>query len=179
MSFITKDLCFCWFLYCCKGSLIMCLFGFLYTACTWASLFPALHKRERPGESGSRAGLSPSAGRWHMGQPVLPTDALAGNNCSLQISRSMCLVCCQTCPAFILGHDVFSSQYLILPINLSCSWDLAKERGKRHPRKGKEKLIEVWGKWCWWLALRVSGIEAGKANCTRRFSSAYCGICGI
>lgn len=102
-----------------------------------------------------------------------------GSNCSLQISRSMCLVCCQTRPAFVLGQDVFSSQYLLLLMNLSYGLNSVKGRGKRHPRKGKEKLTEVWGKWCWWLALGVGGNEADKANCTRRFSSAWCGICGI
>lgn len=139
MSFVTKGLWFCCSLYCCKGSLIMSLFGLIYIACAQASLF-CLLKQERPGESGSSGAVSVSGETAH-GAACAPHRCPASNVIPSILAGickvRMCLVCCQSCLGLF-----WPTRHFLLLMNLSYSLSLVNKKwmGKWHSRKGGEKI---------------------------------------
>lgn len=149
MSFITEDLCLRCPLCCCKDSLIMPLFVFIYLYCLYMGLsFPCPLKRERPGKSVSRERPSQPVGRSALGSPCSPW--CPASDPILCVSRSVCPACWQTCPGSVLAQDIFFFWFFPLQ-NSSLGLNSAnrKRKGKRAPKKGrtKENLTEVWGRW--------------------------------
>lgn len=118
----------------------------VYLYCLYMGLsFPCRLQKGKAMRIWWQSGAVPFCGEVAHGT-VRAAHRCPGSNCSLQISRSMYLVCCQTRPAFVLGQDVFSSQYLLLLINLSCGLNSAKGRGEKTSKKRKREAYRGVGK---------------------------------
>lgn len=118
MSFITEDLCLRCPLCCCKDSLIMPLFVFIYLYCLYMGLsFPCPLKRERPGKSVSRERPSQPVGRSALGSPCSPwcpasdpIPSVSAGACALLADRPVL--------ALFWPRTYFSSDFFLLKTHL-------------------------------------------------------------
>lgn len=139
MSFIAEDLCLCCSLHCCKDSLIMPLFGFIYLYCLYMGLsFPCPLKRERPGKSVSRERPSPPVGGSAPGSPCSlqcpandPIPSVSAGACALLADKPVL--------APFWPRIYFSSDFFLLKLISWLEFSQQKGKGEKGTQEREDK----------------------------------------